>query len=66
MIVYEYISVVGRLAVIHDRQTVFSADAAAVEFYWYISKWVEAGSIRQKRTFRKNDVFRLLLLKKIF
>ena len=45
--VYEYISIEGRLVIKQNEQIMFSEDIAAVEFYWYISKWYNAGGIKQ-------------------
>lgn len=54
--VYEYISIEGRLVIKQNEQIMFSEDIAAVEFYWYISKWYNAGGIKQKSEFRYTTI----------
>ena len=54
--VYEYLSIEGHLEIIQDDQIVFSEEVAAVEFYWYISKWLSAGGIHQKLAFRYTTI----------
>lgn len=54
--VYEQLSIEGHLEIIQNNQIVFSEDVAAVEFYWYISKWVSVGSINKKLEFRYTTI----------
>lgn len=54
--IYEYLSIEGHLVVRQNKQIVFSEDVAAVELYWYISKWYRAESIKRKLSFRYTTV----------
>ena len=54
--IYDYISVEGHLTLVQDGQEIFSADVAAIEFFWYISKWYRSESIKRKWPFEYSTV----------